>query len=451
MPKFTTIEFIKSNPREYEKMLLKRGKPTKILKEFLSADEEYRKFLLKINEKRHELNKLSKEFSEAKDKNMLRKKVEKVKKELQEIEEKFKALEEERKRAILKLPNLISDDTPEGYGEEHNRPIRYFGRPKVFEGHLKNFLAENKTIYEKISWQVKGHAEILEEILKKADTFQAGRVSKARFYYIFDEICMLDFAISLFAINFLTKKRYRLLIPPYALRKEILQSAMDFEAFKDMIYKIQDEDLYLIGTAEHSLLGLYKGRVIEEDQLPIKLVGWSPCFRKEAGAHGKDTKGIFRVHQFHKVEQFIFSKPEFEEGEKLHEEITKNSEELFKKLEIPFRIVNICAGELGDPAYKKYDLEAWFPAQGKYRELCSASNCLDWQSYRGNLVFRDKRTGKMVHPFTLNNTALATSRTICAILENFQQEDGSVKIPKVLRKYLDVFDNAPKDVILPAK
>jgi len=216
-----------------------------------------------------------------------------------------------------------------------------------------------------------------------------------------------------------------------------------------MIYKIEGEDLYLIGTAEHPLLGLYEGRIIREDDLPIKLVGWSPCFRKEAGAHGKDTKGIFRVHQFHKVEQFIFSPPNLEESMKYFNEILNNTEELWQRLGIPYRVVNVCSGELGDHAAIKYDIEAWFPAQNRYREVASISNCLDWQAWRGHIVYREKHTGKENFVYTLNGTAIPTTRAICAILENYQTEEGVVKIPKVLRKYLEPFETAPKNYIEP--
>ncbi|MEM2014272.1 MAG: serine--tRNA ligase, partial [Desulfurococcaceae archaeon] len=224
---------------------------------------------------------------------------------------------------------------------------------------------------------------------------------------------------------------------------------IDLNTFKDAIYKIEGEDLYLIATAEHSLAALHAFEDIPEEELPIKYVGVSPCFRKEAGAGSRDLKGIFRVHQFHKVEQYVFAKPE--ESWDLMEELIRNAEELFQGLELPYRVVNIASGDLGAPAAKKYDLEVWMPAQGLYREMVSCSNTTDWQSYRLKirLVRRKGMIKEYVH--TLNSTAIASTRTITAILENFQNEDGTITIPRVLRKYLEVFSRAPKDYIHPYK
>jgi seryl-tRNA synthetase len=212
---------------------------------------------------------------------------------------------------------------------------------------------------------------------------------------------------------------------------------------------VEGEDLYLIGTAEHSLAALHMNEEIDEDRLPLKYVGISPCFRKEAGAGNRDLKGIFRVHQFHKVEQFVFSLPE--QSWEIHEELISNAEELFQGLGLPYRVVNIASGDLGAPAAKKYDLEVWMPAQGRFREMVSASNDLDWQSYRLKIRFvrRKGRVKGYVH--TLNSTAIASTRAITAILENNQDHDGVVEIPKVLRKYLEPFSRAPKDYIHPRK
>jgi len=455
MPKYTVLEILKDNPDSYKLSLEKRGKPNKLVDDLFRLESKYKKNLKETQVKRAELNKLTKEIQRKPLKvKQLREKGKKLKQEIKNHTEKLTAIKRKYKDQILKLPNIVADEVPVGFSEEENAPLRYWGCPNVWGGYYDDFLRETKergfTVdFKEIRWKPVNHADILENTLKQGDTLQAGEVAQSRFYYIFDDICFLDFAISAYAVDFMTKKGYSLVIPPYMLRKNVLMGALDFDSFEDMIYKIEGMDLYLIGTAEHPLLGLYIKRVIGEDELPIKLVGWSPCFRKEAGAHGKDTKGIFRVHQFHKIEQFIFSHPD--ENLTHHEELIKNAEELWKGLDLPYRVMSMCTGELGDHAYKKYDIEVWFPAQGRYREIVSASNCLDWQSYRANINYRDKKTGKMRYPHTLNSTAIPTSRAICAILENLQTEDGRVLIPKILRKYLEPYDLAPKEEILPAE
>ncbi|MCC6062459.1 MAG: serine--tRNA ligase, partial [Desulfurococcales archaeon] len=281
------------------------------------------------------------------------------------------------------------------------------------------------------------------------NTEKAAEVAGSRFYYLFEDLVWLDMALLWFAIDKMTQKGYILVLPPYMLREKIIEAVTDYATIKDAIYKIEGEDLVLIGTAEHSIAALHANEEIDEDRLPLKYVGISPCFRKEAGAGNRDLKGIFRVHQFHKVEQFIFSLPE--QSWELHEEITRNAEELFQELGLPYRVVNIASGDLGAPAAKKYDIEVWMPAQAKFREMVSSSNVLDWQSYRLKIRFVRKRGRVKGYVHTLNSTAIASTRTITAILENYQDREGVVEIPKVLRKYLEPFQKAPKDYIHPAK
>ncbi|MEM5825626.1 MAG: serine--tRNA ligase, partial [Thermofilaceae archaeon] len=252
----------------------------------------------------------------------------------------------------------------------------------------------------------------------------------------------------MYALDHLAKKGFRLVIPPYMLRRKPLEGVISFLDFEDMVYKIEGEDLYLIATAEHPLASLHMDETIPRDELPLLYAGLSPCFRKEAGAHGKDTKGIFRVHQFTKVEQFVYCLPD--ESWEWHERLIRNAEELFQGLGIPYRVVNVCSGDLGVVAAKKYDLEAWMPAQGKYREMVSCSNTTDYQSYRLNIRFaKAKGAPAEGYVHTLNSTAIATTRAITAIVENYQEPDGTVRIPPVLRRYLEVFERAPKDYIEP--
>ncbi|MCL6500904.1 MAG: serine--tRNA ligase, partial [Candidatus Pacearchaeota archaeon] len=293
-----------------------------------------------------------------------------------------------------------------------NRVLKVIGKPKKF------------------IFKARGHEELL-LALDCLDIERAGKVAGARFYYLKRELVKLNQALINYALDFLAKKGFILIQPPYMLRKEALKGAINFAAFEEMIYKIQDEDMYLIGTAEHALNAYYLNEIIPSEKLPVRFAGISPCFRKEAGAHGKDTKGIFRIHQFEKVEQFVFCKPE--QAEKEFDLILKNSIDLYRGLGIPFRVVLLASEDLGRTASKTVDLEGWFPGQRAYRELGSCSNCLDYQARRSNIKFEEK--GKRNLVYTLNNTAIATERMLACIVENYQQKDGSVIVPKVLQKY----------------
>jgi len=249
----------------------------------------------------------------------------------------------------------------------------------------------------------------------------------------------LDMALMHFALEEMVKKGYTPIEPPFLMRKEAYEGVTALSDFEDVLYKIQDDDLYLIATSEHPMAAMYMNEVIKTEDLPAKFVGVSTNFRKEAGAHGKDTRGIFRTHQFNKIEQFVFSKPE--DSWHIHEELIENAEEIVQKLNLPYRVVNVCTGDIGTVAAKKYDVEAWMPAQSAYREIISCSNCTDYQARRLNVKYREKE-GEPPKGFvhTLNSTALATGRTMVALLENCQQKDGSVLIPKILRKYMDGID-----------
>jgi seryl-tRNA synthetase len=265
---------------------------------------------------------------------------------------------------------------------------------------------------------------------------RAGKVSGARFFYLKGQVALLDMALMSFAIEELTRKGYTPIIPPYLMNHKAYEGVTSLGDFADVLYKVENEDLYLIATSEHPMAAMYMNEVLKEQDMPVKFAGSSTCFRKEAGAHGKDTRGIFRTHQFNKVEQFIFCKPE--ESAKLLEELLLNAEELLQKLELPYRVVNVCTGDIGTVAAKKYDIEAWMPAQNGYREVVSCSNCTDYQARRLGIRYREKE-GAAPKGFlhTLNSTAIATGRTIVALIENNQLNDGTINIPKALRKYMD--------------
>jgi len=454
LAQWSVLEVLRSNPELLKDVLRKRYMDPSIVDEAYSVDLEWRRIQVELNELRHTHNVVTKMIAQTKDPQERRKLIEEARqliKRREQLEKRFKELDERRWRLLYALPNLIEEDVPIGE-EDAYVPVMYWGKPRVWRGHEEAFLKETRergfnVDYEVIDWRPVGHADMLENVLKLGDTLKAGDVAGSRFYYLFEDIVWLDFALLLFAIDRLTSKGYQLVLPPYMLRYKVINGVIDVETFKDAIYKIEGEDLYLIATAEHPLAALYAGEEIYDDELPKKLVGVSPCFRKEAGAGNRDIKGIFRVHQFHKVEQFVYSLPE--DSRRLHEEIIGNAVELFKELGIPFRVINIPSGDLGACAVKKYDLEAWMPAQGRYREMVSASNCTDWQAFRLGIRLVRRKGMERGYVHTLNSTAIASTRTITAILENFQEPDGTVIIPKALRKYLEPFEAAPKDYIKP--
>ncbi len=450
---WTILKLLREDPEKLKAYLAKRQMDPSIVDKAVGVDLEWRRTQTVLNDLRHRHNVVSRSIAKAapEERKRLIEEARSLLKEIEALERKLKELEEERKRLLYEMPNIVADDVPEG-GEENNKPILYWGRPRVWRGHLESFVSETiekgfKVEYDVIDWKPVGHADMLENVLKLGDTLRAAKVAGSRFYYLFEDLVWLDFALLMYAIDYLTSRGYTLVLPPYMLRGSIIKSVIDLDTFKDAIYKIEDEDLYLIATAEHPLAALYYKGELYDDELPLKLAGVSPCFRKEAGAGNRDMKGIFRVHQFHKVEQFVYSTPE--DSWKIHEEITENARNIIQSLGLPYRIVNIAAGDLGACAAKKYDIEVWMPAQGRYRELVSSSNCTDWQAYRLGirLIRRRGMTREYVH--TLNSTALASTRTITAILENFQDEKGVVEIPKVLRPYLEPFKRAPKDYIEP--
>ncbi|ADT84091.1 serine--tRNA ligase [Thermococcus barophilus] len=444
------IKLIRENPDIVKGDLIKRGELEKLkwIDEILELDKKWRENLRKINQLRRERNRIAVEIGKRKKAgesvdDLLTKSKEIVK----QIEILEKENEEIRKKIdfyLWRLPNITHESVPIGKDDTENVPIKFWGKARVWKGHLESFLeqSQGKMEYEVLEWKPKLHVDLL-EILRGADFERAAKVSGSRFYYLLNEIVILDLALIRFALDRLIEKGFTPVIPPYMVRRYVEEGVTTFDDFENVIYKVEGEDLYLIPTAEHPLAGMHANEIIDGKDLPLLYVGVSPCFRKEAGTAGKDTKGIFRVHQFHKVEQFVYSRPE--ESWEWHEKLLQNAEELFQELEIPYRVVNICTGDLGYVAAKKYDIEAWMPGQGKFREVVSCSNCTDWQARRLNIRFRDKTHEKPKFVHTLNSTAIATSRAIVAILENFQEEDGTVRIPKALWKYTGFKEIVPAD------
>jgi len=413
------IKFIREYPEIVRKDLEKRNEKEKIewLDDLLKSDIEYRKLLKdnqKLRQRRNEItdeiNKLKKQGEDIKEKVQEAKELpEKIKQSDERIEE----LKNKIEYYLMRLPNILHDSVPIGKDANDNVVVKTWGEKPKF------------------NFELKPHGELLIE-LGMANFEKAAEVSGHGFYYLMGDIARLELALVNFAVDFLTKKGYLFVEPPLMLRRKPYEGVTDLKDFETMMYKLEDEDLLLIATSEHSIAAMFMNETLDEKQLPMKFVGFSPCFRKELGSHSIDTRGIFRVHHFNKVEQFIFCKPE--DSWQFHEELLKNGEELFQKLKLPYRVVNICTGDIGSVAAKKYDIEAWFPRENLYREVISCSNCTSYQAVRLNAKYRKGEEKEYVH--TLNSTAIATGRAIRAIVENYQQKNGTIKIPQVLQKYM---------------
>ena len=416
------IKLIRENPEFVKNNLAKRGNPEAIqmLEDLIAVDKEWRLNLTKLNELRHQRKQITIEIAKLK---KAGKEATSEVERAQDIDEKITLIEkqvtEQEQKAhgyLMRLPNLIDESVPLGKDSNDNVQVKTWG-----------------TI-PKLNFPIKNHIDLALD-LDQIDMERAGKISGARFFYLKNQVAQLDMALMSFAIEELTKKGYTPIIPPYLMKREAYEGVTALGDFADVLYKVENEDLYLIATSEHPMAAMFMNEVLKKQEMPLKLAGISTCFRKEAGAHGKDTRGIFRTHQFNKIEQFIFCKPE--DSAKLVEELLQNAEDLLQKLELSYRVVNVCTGDIGTVAAKKYDIEAWMPAQNGYREVVSCSNCTDYQARRLGIRYREKEGASpkgFVH--TLNSTAIATGRTIVAILENNQQQDGTINIPKALRKYM---------------
>ncbi len=398
------INYILENKEKVKKGVKDKGYDSKVVDRLLRVDETRRQLISDIEKLRAEKNKLTREDIQ---------KGKKIKETLRRLEPDLKAVGEEFKNILYKIPNLPAKDVHAGKDEFDNKEIKKWGKVPKF------------------SFKVKSHFE-LGESLDLIDTKRAGKVSGARFSYLKNEAVMLEFALINFAFEFLLKEGFSLIIPPALISLDSMK-AMGYLENKGIgeMYVLEKDKLVLIGTAEQSLGPMHKDEIFNEKDLPKRYVGFSPCFRREAGSYGKDTKGILRVHQFNKVEMFSFVNPK--DSDKEHEYFLSLEEKLMQKLEIPYRVVKMCSGDLGDPAARKYDIEAWFPSEKKYRETHSTSTCTDYQSRRLNIKYR-KKNGDLDFVHTLNGTAFS-ERPILAILENYQQKDGCVLVPKVLQKY----------------
>jgi seryl-tRNA synthetase len=415
------IKLLRENPELVRTNLKRRGFPQhlQLLDRLVEHDTLWRQSLTKLNEFRHQKNVLAPEIArlkkEKKDAEEQIRLVRELSETIERLEREVAVHADQTRNALLTLPNLLHDSVPFGEDDRDNVVVKVIGEPPTFDFDAKN------------------HLDIALN-LDLIDTERAAKTAGHGFVYLKGGLARLDYAVLTYTMDFLMKRGYLLIEPPYMMRRKPYLGVTDLDFFGDQLYKIEDDDLYLIATSEHPMAAFYMDEVINQSELPIKFAGISTNFRKEGGTHGKYTRGLFRTHQFNKVEQFIFCLPE--DSWSLHEELEENSEALYRSLGLCFRVVNVCTGDIGSIAAKKYDIEVWM-ADGEYREAGSNSNCTDYQARRLNVRYRVKEgqaPAGFVH--TLNNTAIATSRTLIAILEQYQQKDGSVLIPTPLQPYM---------------
>jgi seryl-tRNA synthetase len=410
---------LKENPQAVREMLEKRNMADFPLDSLVSLDRRRRELIVETQELRQKKNVFSEAIAGKKkakqDTSSERNQMKQISSRLGKAEEEMTKVEEQFRHQIMLLPNMLHESVPVGKDEKGNVRVYQSGTPRRFD------------------FKPKDHVDIA-TALDLIDIERAVKISGARFYFLKNELVKMNQALVQFALDFLSERGYSLVQPPYLIRKEPMSGAVILEDFQDVIYKIEGEDLYMIGTSEHAIASMHMNEILEGKKLPIKYAGFSSCFRKEAGAHGKDMKGIFRVHQFEKVEQFVYCRPE--DSWKEHERMLVLAEEFFAKLGIPYRVMLLSSGGTGKISAKTYDIEAWMAGQNAYREIVSCSNCLDYQARRLGVRFRDRTNEETRLTHTLNSTLVATERTLVAILENYQTANGTVQVPEVLQKYM---------------
>lgn len=410
-------KILKDNPQLIKDML-RRRKVEYPVSELLDLDKKRRELIIEIQNLRHRKNTLSqsiatkKKNQESADKEL--DEMKNVGELMQSVENKKSIVEKRYSDLIYSIPNVLHESVPIGYSEDDNIVIR------IHNDYLKS---GSKT----------DHVDLANS-LGLIDLERAAKIAGSRFYFLKNELVKMNQALINYALDFLVEYGYELIQPPFMLKNDAIKGSIIMDDFEDVIYKIENEDLYMIGTSEHAMASMHMDEILDSRKLPLRYASISPCFRKEAGAHGKDMKGIFRVHQFEKVEQFVISDAQNSFNE--HERMLNISERFYQNLEIPFRVVLLCSADTGKVSSKTYDIEAWMPGQNKYREIGSCSNCVDFQSRRLSIRHREKinEDTQLVH--TLNSTLVATERTMVAILENYQTNNQTVIVPNVLRKYM---------------
>ncbi len=411
-------KLIKENPQIIQDMLQARSVEFD-LDGLIESDKKRREFIIKTDELRKKKNQVALEISQKKKKGedtaSILEEMKNVSAKLSKLESEQESIEKRYSKLALTIPNLVHKSVPIGIDESSNVEIRKWGD-------IPNF-----------DFKINDHIDISEN-LDLVDLERAAKVAGARFYYLKNDLVRLNQSLIHYGLDFLAKKEYSPVQPPYMINRESMEGAVIADDFEEVIYKVEEEDLYMIGTSEHAMAAMHSKEIIEGKDLPLRYAGVSPCFRKEAGAHGRDQKGIFRVHQFDKIEQFVFSRPEDSWSE--HEKMLSVSEEFYQSLEIPYRVMLLSTGDMGKVSAKTYDIEAWMSGQNAYREIVSCSNCLDYQARRLKIRFRDKTNEDTQYLHTLNSTLIATTRILVAIMENGQTKDGHFKIPHVLQSYM---------------
>ena len=414
------INIIRKNPEAVRKNLAKR-QDKEVLERFdslLKIDKEWRFLKQQADDLRSRRNFVSKEIEmlvkQGKDVKQKIVEAKEIPEQIKQVEARMNALDEERLSLLMRVPNLLHESVPFGIGDSGNQVVRTFGKTP------------------KPSFEIQHHGQLAVK-LGVADFERAVKISGEGFYFLKGSLALLEQALNQYAIQFLSKKGFVFVKPPFMIRRKPLSGALDLAEFESVIYKIENEDHYLIGTAEHAINAMHSEEILNAEDLPLLYAGFSTNFRREIGKHGLDERGLFRLHQFDKVEQFVFCKPE--DSEKWHEVLLKNAETLVQGLEIPYRVVNICTGDIGIVAAKKYDIECWSPREGKYFETHSLSNCTSYQAVRSSTKYRISQEEKD-YCHTLNATAIAAPRMLRAIIENCQNKQGSIKVPKVLQPFM---------------
>ena len=415
------IKFVRENPEKVKENIKKKFQDNKLqlVDEVIEIDKKIRDLKSKGDELRSNRNKISDQigqlFKEKKveEANNSKEKVKMINEELDQIEKEEENLSDELKKRMMVIPNIVDDSVPIGKDDSENVEIEKFGDPIV------------------PNYEIPYHADILESI-NGLDKESSGRTSGNGFYYLMGDAARLTSAMIAYARDFMINKNFTYCIPPFMIRGDVVNGVMSFAEMDAMMYKIEGEDLYLIGTSEHSMIGKFKGQIIKEDTLPITMTSYSPCFRKEVGAHGIEERGIYRVHQFEKQEMIVICKPE--ESMEWYNKMWSYTVELFRSLNIPVRTLECCTGDLADLKVKSCDVEAWSPRQQKYFEVGSCSTLGDAQARRLGIRAKGENGNYYVH--TLNNTVLASTRALIAFIENNYNEDGTINIPEVLRPYM---------------
>lgn len=413
------IKLVREAPEVVEADLKKRSAPDKLklLHDLIKLDRERRELIQKVDDLRRQRNEITEKISKAKQEGInaaqLLEQAKIIPQEIKKLDARLDELNLLCKSMLMQLPNILDKSVPVGNDDTENVEIRRWGSREW-------------------DFEPKNHLEIAER-LGLIDSERAAKIAGHGFHYLKDKLVILDMALQRFALDFLSERSFVVVEPPFMITREAYEGVTDLKDFDDVLYKIDGEDLHMIATSEHPMAAMHMNEIINKDDLPIKLAGVSPCFRKEVGAHGKYTKGLFRMHHFNKVEQFVFCHPDH--SRQIHDELQHNTELIMQALEIPHRVVNVCSGDMGSIAAKKYDTE-FLMADGNYREIGSNSNCTDYQARRLDIRWREKEglaPSGFVH--TLNATAIPTSRGMIAVLEAHQKKDGSVDIPKALQPY----------------